>query len=416
MRHFGVVLLTLIVCIASRAQAREGETIALTLQAAVARAEEHSPLVQRARSERRVAESYRVGAGAVMPTNPLLSFGAGHRWDNSGSVPAAEGFEWGLHLEQAIEVGGQRGTRLTEVDRAVAVAVAHERLSRMDVRALVRGTYVSALLFYAQVEAAKKREELAARVLESALARVGAGAASDVDVNLAQSERGRAKQERIEAEIEVANAESELRRLLAYPPEMPITLATPLSLPPESEPLVRLIDAAHKRRQELRALEAARQQLDAATTRIKREVVPNLTVFGDLSQQKPGQTFAGGGIGLPLPLFRRNQGPVATVNAERERVEGEIKITLSEIDAEVVRMHRGLSQRREEARVWAEEVVPAADQNLALVSEGFRAGKFDLFRVVQAARDAADAKRRQLEVLASLWRVAIDLDRATGAP
>ena len=79
-------------------------------------------------------------------------------------------------------------------------------------------------------------------------------------------------------------------------------------------------------------------------------------------------------------------------------------------------MHRGLLQRREEARVWAEEVVPATEQNLALVTEGFKAGKFDLFRVVQAARDAAEAQRKQLEVLSALWQVAIDLDRATGAP
>jgi outer membrane protein TolC len=79
-------------------------------------------------------------------------------------------------------------------------------------------------------------------------------------------------------------------------------------------------------------------------------------------------------------------------------------------------MHRSLSRRREEAKVWTEEVLPATEQNMALVSEGFRAGKFDLFRVVQAARDAADARRRGLEVLSSLWQVAIDLDRATGAP
>jgi cobalt-zinc-cadmium efflux system outer membrane protein len=416
MRHVGVLMLVMTVCLASRARAQEGEAIALTLPAALARAEERSPLVQRARGERRVVESLRVGAGATLPTNPLLSFAAGHRFDNSGSAPAAEGFEWGLHLEQALEIGGQRSTRVAEVDRAVAVAATRERFSRMEVRAFVRAAYIGALLFHTQVEAAKRREALAAQVLDSARQRVVAGAASDVDVNLAQSERGRARQERIEAEIEVANAESELRRLLGYSPETPIVLTTPLSLPPETDTPARLLEAARKRRQDLRALEAARGQFDAAVVRLKRELVPNPTFFGDVSQQRPGQTYVGGGIGLPVPLFRRNQGAIATVNAERERLENEIKLTEREIDAEVVRMHRGLSQRREEARVWAEEIVPATDQNLALVTEGFRAGKFDLFRVVQAARDAAEARKKQLEVLSSLWQVAIDLDRATGAP
>jgi cobalt-zinc-cadmium efflux system outer membrane protein len=416
MRQLGVLMLVMTVCLASRARAQEAQAFALTLQAALARAEERSPLVQRARGERRVVESLRVGAGAVLPTNPFLSFAAGKRWDNSGSAPAAEGFEWGLHLEQGFEIGGQRGTRLSEVDRAVAAAVARERFSRAEVRALVRATYIGALLFHSHVEAAKRREALAARVLDSARQRVASGAASDVDVNLAQSERGRAAQERIEAEIQVASAEAELRRLLGYTPDTPLVLTTPLSLPPETEPPARLLEAARKRRQDLRALEAARTQLDATMTRLKREVIPNATIFGDVSQQRPGQTYAGGGLGVPVPLFRRNQGSIAMVNAERERLENEIKITEREIDAEVVRMHKGLLQRREEARVWAEEVVPATEQNLALVTEGFQAGKFDLFRVVQAARDAAEAQRKQLEVLSALWQVAIDLDRATGAP
>src|SRR5262245_43229206 len=175
MRHVGVLMLMMTVCLASRARAQEG-AITLTLPAAIARAVERSPLVQRARGERRVVESLRVGAGAVLPTNPFLSFAAGKRWDNSGSAPAAQGFEWGLHLEQSLEIGGQRGTRLSEVDRAVAAAAARERFSRVEVRALVRATYIGALLFHSHVDAAKRREALATRVLDSARQRVASGA------------------------------------------------------------------------------------------------------------------------------------------------------------------------------------------------------------------------------------------------
>jgi cobalt-zinc-cadmium efflux system outer membrane protein len=417
MRHIGVLLLTMTVLFASTSRARDREdVVSLSLQGAVARAEARSPLVQRATGERRVIESLRVGAGIALPSNPFLSFGAGRRFDRSGSQPTAEGFEWGLHLEQAFEIGGQRSARLDEVARAGTAAVARERWSRIEARALVRGAYIGALLFRSQVDAARKRVELAAQVLESARSRVAAGAASDVDVNLAESERGRAVHERIEAEIQVANEEAELRRLLDYPPDTPLILVTPLSLPPETESEARLLEAARRRREDLRALAAERSQLDATLTRLRREIVPSPTLFADFAQQRPGQTYVGGGVGIPLPLFRRNQGPIATADAERARLDTDIRIAQNEMDAEVVRMRRGLSQRREEARVWAEEVVPAADENLKLVTEGFRAGKFDLFRVVQAARDAADARRRQLEVIASLWQVAIDLDRATGAP
>src|SRR6185369_695929 len=105
---------------------------------------------------------------------------------------------------------------------------------------------------------------------------------------------------------------------------------------------------------------------------------------------------------------------IATLGAERARVEDEMRLADREISLEVWELHRTLSQRRAEARVWSEDVVPAAEQNLSLLTEGWRAGKFDLFRVVQGAREAGEAKRKQLEVLAALWQAAIDLDRATG--
>jgi outer membrane protein TolC len=50
------------------------------------------------------------------------------------------------------------------------------------------------------------------------------------------------------------------------------------------------------------------------------------------------------------------------------------------------------------------------------MTEGWRAGKFDLFRLLQTSRDASDARRLYLETLGLLWDSAIALDRAVGAP
>ncbi len=58
--------------------------------------------------------------------------------------------------------------------------------------------------------------------------------------------------------------------------------------------------------------------------------------------------------------------------------------------------------------------MPSAEANVELVRQGWLGGKFDLFRVVQVTREAADARRRQLEVLGELWRARIELERATG--
>jgi outer membrane protein TolC len=75
---------------------------------------------------------------------------------------------------------------------------------------------------------------------------------------------------------------------------------------------------------------------------------------------------------------------------------------------------RTLQTRQAEAKLWSERIVPSAEANVELVRQGWLGGKLDLFRVVQVAREAADARRRELEVIGDLWRARIELDRATG--
>ena len=73
-------------------------------------------------------------------------------------------------------------------------------------------------------------------------------------------------------------------------------------------------------------------------------------------------------------------------------------------------------RRREQVGVFVRAVLPAARRSVELVTEGWRAGKFDLFRVINAARDEANARRDYLAALGALWQAAITLDRATGTP
>src|SRR5260221_6190073 len=175
----------------ARAAGRAEGDIQLTLEEAVARAEERSPTVRRARGERRVVEALRVGAALALPSNPVVAGSVGARSDSSRSVPSAEGGEWGLHVEQAFEIGGQRGARIHEARRAVDVASARERLARTEARARARAAYLGVLLSREQVAAAEHRAALGAQVLLSATATVGAGAASDVELHLAGVEPGR---------------------------------------------------------------------------------------------------------------------------------------------------------------------------------------------------------------------------------
>jgi outer membrane protein TolC len=96
-------------------------------------------------------------------------------------------------------------------------------------------------------------------------------------------------------------------------------------------------------------------------------------------------------------------------------VREEEAITQREVALEVARLCRAVLTRRAQSERWTRVIVPAAATNVDLVHAGWTAGKFDLFRLVQVTREAADARARELRALGELWDATIELDRATGA-
>src|SRR5262249_46221340 len=94
----------------------------LSIEEAIAGGVAAHPLVLRARAGTDVERARRVGAALWLPANPWASVLVGKR-----SEPAGTGVEAVAHLEQSLEVAGQRGTRLRSVDAAVRTAVLRER-------------------------------------------------------------------------------------------------------------------------------------------------------------------------------------------------------------------------------------------------------------------------------------------------
>jgi cobalt-zinc-cadmium efflux system outer membrane protein len=150
--------------------------------------------------------------------------------------------------------------------------------------------------------------------------------------------------------------------------------------------------------------------------RLRREAIPSPTLFVDVERDLPGQLFVGGGLALPIPVWRRQQGELALARAERSRVEDELALVARDVALEVERAFGAERAQREMAELIDREVLPAAESAVTLMTEGWRAGKFDLFRLLQTSRDASEARRLYLETLGSLWESTIALDRAVGAP
>lgn len=169
------------------------------------------------------------------------------------------------------------------------------------------------------------------------------------------------------------------------------------------------------------ALTAASPQLQAALIRIQHSqqevlreraaVFPNVTVQTVTEfDHSNGSTTVSTLLAAPVPVFNRNQGNIdhayADIREARAEVE-RVRLVLHDQLADAFR-------RRESARVRVEtlqqSILPDADENLKLVSEGQRQGEFSLFQVLSARQLYAQSHMAHAEALTELQKVTAEID------
>jgi outer membrane protein, heavy metal efflux system len=388
----------------------------LSLEEALRLGDLHSPLVRRARAESSVVAARDVGASLIFPSNPGAALIVGPRREPLAPSGTQRSLQFIAHLEQTIEVAGQRGARRAVVRRSLDVAAARQALALSETRARIRTAYMQGLITAAQARAARGRETIVNQVYEAVKVKVDKGAASQIDLKLAEIETGRLSRQRLAADLAARESIATLAALIGLAPRTELELTTPLSGPSvRLPPLSELLAAAEAHRAELRELAASGTELDAELILLRREVIPNPTLILELERDLPGQVFVGAGVAFPLPAWRRNQGERALVAAAKERVANERVLVEREIALQVEHAFHRVVSTFEQAKVLETRVAPAAETSVTLLTEGWRAGKFDLFRVIQASRDVGEARRAQLEAIQAFWQAVVELDRATGA-
>lgn len=383
------------------------------------RADLYAPELVRARNQLAHTSARRVGAAHFFPSNPLASLMIGLRKEEQPDGTALRGIQHQLHIEQALEVAGQRWTRLSAVAAAVAVQRDVVEYARSLTRALVKALYVQCVLAEQRLAVAQKGEDVARQLLSSVQTRVQLGAAGAIEANLARIEVSRVVGDRVEIAAEREARISELRILTGTPTSTMFRFTTqvagsvPFGTLPEVD-VQKHIEKALALRPDLRAVQAQQNHLVAEERRLRREVAPNPIVAFDYQQDLAGQIFLGGTVGLTLPVFQRNQGPLAQLQAEKRAQKEEEHLLSTRIHVEVTQALRTLRLRQTQIESFAKDALPPAEENVELLRRGWQAGKFDLFRVIASLREMIEVKTRYLTMLEQLWLAGITLERASG--
>lgn len=387
---------------ASRSYGRE-EIIAVAVKRA--------PEVLRAIERVRVAEARLVNAQRLTREDPSLQASAGPRF--------------GAEISPEIGVSALLPVPLL-VDRARSMEAARARIevAELDVEAVrlaaagvALDLYVRVLYAKERVALAKDRSTLAERLLAAASARLEAGDASQLEVELALAEKAASGAAVLAAEGAVDEASGDLAFALGLPAldanEVKGALAEQMtSLASTTQSLEHLVEAALLSRPDLRAAKAALQSARAEARRAELDWLPSLSVGAGYAYEEQDH-IATIGVGISAPLYdfgQAERAEAAAARGLRQRDEELLRLAARVEVARAVSIHL---KTLAAARLLDEEGVPRVAAAEELVTAGYSAGKTDLAALLIIRRDTLALRgehlRRQLDAALAANRLAVVL-------
>lgn len=389
-----------------------GMATPLSLEAALVRASTAAPEVQLASRVLGEAEASIIGAGVPLPENPRL-FIDYRRLASPPPIDPLNGYNVGV--DGKLEVSGAGFARIEEAERRVSLArselVTAQTVARM--RAWV--AYVTVQVGKQRVGMLEEALVIANRVENASRERQRNGVVGEPDVVAATLESANVRLELDEAKSQVLAASDSLRQVLDLAADERIELeqALPDPRPPEDE--ASLVQRALDQRPELSLVRARLALLEATDSRLFREgALPKLTYNLGFDAAPASPVFGYAGIGVELPVAQRNQGPRAITQAQQATERVRLETELRRVRREVVTARRSYEVRLRQLALLTKESLPAAERNEDLVEEGWKAGRFDIFRLTVATRELNRVRRQRLETLLAAWSDYVELLRASG--
>ncbi|MEO7033862.1 MAG: TolC family protein [Polyangiaceae bacterium] len=391
------------------AHAAEPQALSLSLDEALARAKTTNPEVTRARFAAREADAHRVGAGLVMPTNPRLAV------DARPLISGGSGrMGYGATLDFMFDVAGAPRARVREAERFAAVAHADLASSRGSARVHALSSYVRTQIAKLRISEADAALVVARRVLDATERRVNAGAGSELDASSAQLEVAELEAARIAFERDGASSQMDLRDALDLPSDTTLTLTSAVAEPPPVASVSGLVERALTSHPELKALKARVGLWSATEERLRAEVFPRVGFYAGVEAAPLSPTYGVLGVSVELPVAQRNQNQRAVSARARESAEADLALESRLLARAVAGALSSYESSRRELERLSIQAIPAAERTLSFAEAGFRAGRFDVFRWLAAARDSLRVRASRIDAIEAAWAARIELERAVG--
>lgn len=384
-----VLMAALVACAGLRPTAAQtsGDTLRLTIEAAVRRARDQSGAMRLARADLAEANGQvREALSAALPqitssvtyTRQFASIYQGVASDTSSlgklfqNTPFGAPNLWTVQLQatQLLWAGGKVGAGLAAAKSVRRAATLNEAQAAADVTLQVTEAYWNAALQDRLLAIAAQNLEQARRQLRQVQLFRQAGTRAEYDLLRAQVDAANQEPAVVRAKNGRDLALLELKRLLNLPADQPVALDTPLESSDATVPVLATDSLGGPERPGLAAAELAvtgREQLLRAA---RAERWPTLSVSTTYNEQAfPQSVFPtgrdvfrrgwNGELNLSFPIFvgfrtearvEQARAAVARAEAQRDELRREVELEVAQAKAEVAAARALLVARRETVR------------------------------------------------------------------
>ena len=456
------------------AAAARGDTVPLSLQAAVSRALGESEEVRLARSQVQLAEtqvrearagvfpqvsanvgytrtfasSFSGGGGFTLPdslrfspdsTAPLEErvryleenaplAGLGGLGSLFGDLPfgQANAYQATLSGSQLLYSGGRTGAALAIAREYRQVAQLGLQEQTAEIELQVRTAYVNALLAQELAASAQQALEQAEAFLQQERLRLFAGRASELEVLRAEVSRDNLRPQLVQAQNAAELSLLNLKRLVDIPLDAPVALTTPLDVP-SAEALARPVLAAEAVSRRAAVAQAERQVTIAEQNiRIARGAfLPSVSLsmnYGRLLYPSSPTDLSGdwrtdwtAGLNVSIPLLSGGQ---RAAQLQRARVQAEqARLQLSQLREGVQVQYEQAAGERERARTAIaarQTTVQAAQRVYDLTVLRYNQGLATQLEVSQARLELLQARTNLAQAVADFLNADAGVLRAVG--
>ena len=153
-------------------------------------------------------------------------------------------------------------------------------------------------------------------------------------------------------------------------------------------------------------LAGARAGVDRAQAALSRECagrIPNLDVQAGVQYDNATRdTIAGVQVGIPLPIYNRNQGNIGKAQAELAAAQQEVARVQLSLQQRLALVFEQYATAHHQVEKYHGDILPNAQESLKLVSAGYRQGEFSYLVLLTAQRTYFQTNLAYLDALRDL--------------